>query len=184
MSIVDIILAIIILGGAFSGYKNGSVTSLFSLVAIILGMLLGFKLMGTAMVLLARNYNVDEKVLPYLAFGIVFVIIVIVVNVIGRFIRASIDKPILGGADRIVGAILGMVHTLFSLSIMLWIVDSLRINIPEAWVANSWLNQRQPHLPQKLQTGLAKFCQFSEMYCRPCIYLRCDYFPLLSNLRI
>ena len=74
-------------------------------------MLLGFKLMGSAMVLLARNYNVDEKVLPYLAFGVVFVIIVIVVNVIGRFIKASIDKPILGGADRIVGAILGMVHT-------------------------------------------------------------------------
>ncbi len=157
MSIVDIILAIIILGGAFSGYKNGSVTSLFSLVAIILGMLIGFKLMGSAMVLLARNYNVDEKVLPYLAFGVVFLIIVIVVNVIGRFIRASIDKPILGGADRIVGAILGMVHTLFSLSIMLWIADSLRIKIPEAWAANSWLQPKTANFAPKIANWIGEF---------------------------
>jgi len=157
LSFVDIILAIIILGGAFSGYKNGSVTSLFSLVAIILGMLLGFKLMGSAMVLLARTYNVDEKVLPYLAFGIVFVIIVIVVNIIGRFIKASIDKPILGGADRIVGAILGMVHTLFSLSIMLWIADSLRIKIPEAWVANSWLQPKTATFAPKVANWIGEF---------------------------
>ena len=156
MSIVDIILAFIILGGAFSGYKHGSIASLFSLVAIILGMLLGFKLMGNAMVLLARNYNVDEKVLPYLAFGIVFLIIVIVVNVIGRFIRASIDKPILGGADRIVGAILGMVHTLFSLSIMLWIW----IKIPEAWAANSWLQPKAATFAPKLANWIGEFLPF------------------------
>ena len=157
MSIVDIILAIIILGGAFSGYKDGAVASLFSLVAIILGMLVGFKLMGTAMVLLARNYNVDEKVLPYLAFGVVFVLIVIVVNVIGRFIRASIDKPILGGADRIAGALLGMVHTTFSLSIMLWIADSLRIKIPEAWVANSWLQPKAANFAPKIANWIGEF---------------------------
>jgi membrane protein required for colicin V production len=156
LSIVDIILGVIILGGAFSGYKNGSVTSLFSLVAIILGMLLGFKLMGSAMVLLARNYNVDEKVLPYLAFGIVFVIIVIVVNIVGRFIRISIDKPILGGADRIVGAMLGTVHTLFSLSIMLWIADSLRIKIPEAWVGNSWLQPKTAAFAPKIANWIGE----------------------------
>jgi membrane protein required for colicin V production len=157
LSIVDIILAIIILGGAFSGYKDGAVASLFSLVAIILGMLVGFKLMGTAMVLLARNYNVDEKVLPYLAFGVVFVLIVIVVNVIGRFIRAAIDKPLLGGADRIVGALLGIVHTTFSLSIMLWIVDSLRIKIPEAWVANSWLQPMAANFAPKIANWIGEF---------------------------
>src|SRR5688572_14354317 len=101
-------------------------------------MLLGFKLMGGIMVLLASNYNVDQKILPYLAFGVVFVIVVIIVNVIGRFIKASIDKPILGPADRVVGAVLGLVHTMFTLSIMLWIADSLRIEFPETWVANSW----------------------------------------------
>lgn len=157
MSIVDIILAIIILGGAFSGYKNGAVTALFSLVAIVLGMLLGFKLMGSAMVLLARNYNVDQKVLPYLAFGMVFVIIVIGVNLIGRLIKASIDNPILGGADRIVGAMLGMVHTLFSLSIMLWIADSLRLKIPAAWVANSWLQPKAASFAPKIANWIGEF---------------------------
>jgi membrane protein required for colicin V production len=91
-----------------------------------------------------------------LAFGVVFVVIVIVVNVIGRFIRASIDKPILGGADRIVGALLGIVHTTFSLSIMLWIADSLRIRIPEAWVANSWLQPKAANFAPKLANWIGE----------------------------
>jgi membrane protein required for colicin V production len=157
LSLVDIILGLLILGGAFSGYRDGTITSLFSLVAIILGMLLGFKLMGSIMVLLSSNYNVDEKILPYLAFGVVFVIIVIIVNVIGRFIKASIDKPILGVADRVVGAGLGLIHTMFTLSIMLWIADSLRIKFPEAWVANSWLQPKAANFAPKIANWIGEF---------------------------
>ena len=157
MSLVDIILGIIILGGAFSGYKNGSITSLFSLVAIILGMLLGFKLMGSIMVWLARNYNVDEKVLPYLAFGLVFVIIVIAVNLIGQLIKASVDKPILGAVDRVIGAVLGVVHTMFSLSIILWIADSLRLKFPEEWVSNSWLQPKTASFAPKMANWIGEF---------------------------
>ena len=160
MSLVDIVIGVIILGGAFSGYKDGLITSLFSLVAIILGMLLGFKLMGNIMVLLTSNYNVDGKVLPYLAFGVVFVIIVIIVNVIGKLIKTSIDKPILGVADQGVGAVLGVVRTMFMLSIMLWIADSLRIKFPESWVANSWLEPKTANFAPKIANWIGEFLPF------------------------
>jgi len=157
LSIVDIILIILILAGAYSGYKDGTVTSLFSLIAVVLGLLLGFKLMGQAMVIMSNKYNVDEKVLPYLAFGVVFVIIVIIVNVLGRFIKASIDKPILGVADKIIGAGLGAVQTTFMLSIMIWIADSLRIKFPETWVANAWLQPKAANFAPGVSNWIGEF---------------------------
>jgi membrane protein required for colicin V production len=139
LSTVDIILAVIILSGAYSGYKDGFIVSLFSLFGIILGMLAGFKLMGWTMIILVRNYNVDEKVLPYLAFIIIFIIVVIAVSLLGKFIKSSISKSILGQFDQAIGGLLGLVKVTFMLSIMLWLADSLKVKFPEHWTTNSWL---------------------------------------------
>jgi membrane protein required for colicin V production len=113
--------------------------SLFSLLAIILGVLGGFKLMGWAMILLAREFNIDKVVLPYIAFAVVFVAIVIAVRLLGNLIKLSIDKSFLGSADQIAGGFLGIFKTIFLLSVFLWIIDSLRIDLPEKWVSDSWL---------------------------------------------
>lgn len=139
MSIVDIVLALIILAGAFGGYKDGFLMSLISFVAIILGVLGGFKLMGLAMVFLGQNYQVDSSVLPYVAFGVVFIIIVICVGLLGRIIKSVIQKSLLGTADQVVGALFGVAKVAFMLSIIVWIIDSLKLNLPEELIANSWL---------------------------------------------
>ena len=133
MSGIDIALGIIILLGAYGGYKNGFVLEFFSFLGIVLGVLGGFKLMGTAMLFLADKFNVDQKVLPYIAFAVVFVIIVIVVNLLGNLIKASLGKSILGMADFVAGAVLGLVKTTFMLSIVIWIVSSLKFEMPEHW---------------------------------------------------
>lgn len=157
MSFIDIILGLIILSGAYGGYKDGFIVSLFSLVAIILGMLGGFKLMGNAMVFLAGKYNIDEKVLPYIAFGVVFIIIVIGVNLLGRLLKTSIEKSFLGPLDQGAGALLGLVRATFMLSIILWITDSLKVKLPDEWTANSWLHPIAANFAPKVTTWIAGF---------------------------
>ncbi len=139
MSTIDIVLALLILAGAYGGYKDGFVVSLFSFLAILLGVLGGFKLMGLAMVFLGKNYNVDSSILPYVAFALVFVIIIIVVNLVGRIIKVAIQRSLLGVADQLAGAIFGVAKAAFMLSVVIWIIDSLKINLPEEAIANSWL---------------------------------------------
>jgi len=140
LSSLDIVLAIIILGGAYGGYKDGFILSLFSLIAIVLGLLGGFKLMGWAMVFLADKYNVDQKILPYLAFALVFLLIVILVGLLGRLIKVGVKKSLFGPLDSIIGALLGLIRMTFMVSIALWIGDSLKIDFPEEWTAKSWLH--------------------------------------------
>lgn len=139
MSILDIILIVWFIIGAVSGYKKGFLVSLFSLAGIFLGVLLGFKLMGIAMLKLASAYNIDEKILPYAAFGLVFVIVIVVVNLIGKLAKSSIDKTVLGSADQWAGGVLGLLKAAFMVSVIFWILSALSFDLPEHWVADSQL---------------------------------------------
>ena len=160
MSIVDIVLAVMILAGPYGGYRDGFLISLFSFVAIILGVLGGFKLMGQAMILLGQNYKVDASVLPYLAFAVVFVIIVVCVSLLGRIIKAAIQKSLLGVADQVTGAFFGIAKTAFMLSVIIWIIDSLNVKLPDQSIANSWLLPAVANFGKRMTDWIAVLLPF------------------------
>lgn len=140
MSGIDIVLIVFIVLGIYSGYKEGFLMELFSLLGIFLGVIGGFKLMGWAMVMLGEHFDIDQKVLPYVGFAVVFIGIIILVNVLGRIVKFSVDRTFLGTADQIAGAILGVVKTMFMLSVAIWILESLHINFLDRWRDdNSWM---------------------------------------------
>ena len=139
MSGLDLILALLILLGAYHGYKAGFLLEMFSLVAIILGVLCGFKLMGSAMILIAEKFDVNERGLPYIAFIVVFLIVVGIVSILGKLISVSVNRSFLGPADKTVGGLLGLLRTTFIFSIMLWIVDALKLSFLPDWTEGSWL---------------------------------------------
>ena len=139
MSKADLLLLIIFIIGSYYGYKGGFLIELFSILSIILGVLGGFKLMGYVMVYLQDEFHADKATLPYIAFIIVFVAIVIVVRLIGRMFKLSVDKTFLGSMDKIMGAVLGMFRAAFMCSVIIWIADSLRFAPPDGWIKDSWL---------------------------------------------
>lgn len=160
MSKIDIALVVIILIGAYQGYKDGFLMGLFSLLALVLGVFVAFKLMGAGMHILQEEFNADETVLPYLAFIIIFVLVVILVTWLGRRIRGSIDKTFLGRVDEIMGAVLGAVKTMFIASVLLWIADSLKYSPKAEWTEGSWLYPFTAHLAPELGGWLAQFIPF------------------------
>ena len=139
MSTADIVLVLLFLIGAISGYREGFLMELFSFGALVLGVIGGFALMGYAIVLLAKEFDINETILPYVAFGVVFIGIVLGVRVMGRIMKASIDKTFLGQIDQAAGAALGVLKAAFLLSVSLWILEALDFDLPEKWTSNSWL---------------------------------------------
>ena len=139
MSGIDIALIVFVVIGIYSGYKEGFLMELFSLLGIFLGVIGGFKLMGWAMVVLGDRFNVDQKVLPYFGFAVVFIAIVIAVNLLGRIVKLSVDKSFLGRADQVAGAILGVIKTVFMLSVAIWILESLKVDLGRWRNEDSWV---------------------------------------------
>ena len=137
MTGADIFLIILLIIGAVQGYREGFLMGVISLLAIILGILGGFALLGQAMLMVEDTIKVDESVLPYVAFFIVFVIIVVVVSLIGKALKATIDKSLLGSLDQAVGAVLGIVKTAFILSVLIWLARSFAADAWLAWAEDS-----------------------------------------------
>jgi membrane protein required for colicin V production len=165
VSKIDIVLVIIFLIGAFAGYRKGFLAELFSLIGIILGIFAGFKLMGVAMIKLADNYKVDEKILPYVAFGIVFFIVVILVSLLGKMLKSSLEKTVLGNADQVAGAGLGLLKAAFMASVFLWITSSVNLGIPETWSKDSWLYPFTASIAPEFTTWVAQvFPVFGDLF--------------------
>lgn len=160
MSKIDIALLVIILIGAYKGYKDGFLMGLFTLLALVLGVFCAFKLMGLGMVFLQDEFNADKNMLPYIAFILIFVGIVLLVTWLGKLIRNSIDKTFLGRVDEVMGSFLGAAKTMFTLSVMLWIADSLKYNPPSDWTEGSWLYPFTAHLAPDLAGWVAQFVPF------------------------
>lgn len=160
MSKIDIFLLVVILIGAYKGYRDGFLMGLVSLLAIVLGVFLGFKLMGIGMTFLERQFNADQKTLPYISFFLIFILVVVLVTWLGKSIRNSIDKTFLGRVDESMGLVLGAFKTMFMASVVLWIADSLKYSPKEEWTQGSWLYPFTAKLAPGLAGWIAQFVPF------------------------
>lgn len=137
MSTADIIIIIILILGAYSGFKKGLILELIAIAAFILAIVGGFKLLHTGMDYVSRAYDGFGNFLPFVAFLVLFVLILIVVNMIGKIFKKIIDWTPLGVVDNLAGAILGVAKWALALSIILWVMSGLNVHMPEYFTENS-----------------------------------------------
>ncbi len=161
MSKIDIVLVIILAIGAFVGYRKGFLMELFYLLAILLGVLLGFRLMGVAMEYLQREFNADQAVLPYIAFSVVFVLVVIAVILLGKTVSNLVDKTFFRKSGRPGGGgLLGAVKYLFCASVLLWLGSSLHLELPASWTEGSFIYPLTTEFAQKISSFLGQLIPF------------------------
>jgi membrane protein required for colicin V production len=160
LSKADIVLALIIGLGAYLGYKRGFLMELFYLLAIVVGIFVGFKLMGSGMEVLQREFNADKKFLPYLSFIIIFVLVLGLTLFIGNRIKNSMDNTFLGKVDSIAGAVLGIFKYAFCISVILWLATSLKVTLPSNWISGSYLYPWVAKLAQNVSGLLGQVIPF------------------------
>ena len=137
MSTADIIILIILALGAYGGYKKGLILELIAIAAFVLAIFGGFKLLHLGMEYVSRVYEGFGNFLPFIAFVVIFIVILIIVNMAGQILKKIIDWTPFGILDNIAGALMGVAKWALLLSIFLWVMTSLGINLPEYLTNNS-----------------------------------------------
>jgi membrane protein required for colicin V production len=160
LSKIDIVLWLILILGAYLGYKKGFLTELFFVGALILGVLVGFKLMGWGIIYLHKEFNADTAYLPYISFFIIFILVVIAVIFIGNRIKNSLDDTFLGRVDSIAGAILGAVKYAFCASVILWLAEKIDLQLPYSWTKESWLYPKTLTFAKSVAECFSEFIPF------------------------
>jgi len=137
--LIDIIFAFIILFACIKGYKKGLIIAVFSILAFIIGLAAALKLSALVAGYLKNNINVTEKWLPFISFVIVFIGVVLLVRLGGKFIEKSFQVVLLGWLNRMGGIILFVALYIIIFSIFLFYAEQLH------WVQASTISSSQTY---------------------------------------
>lgn len=126
MNYIDIIIIILIILSAIGGFKNGLVTELASLAALILGIWGAIHFSDITTGLLIKYFDLKSDHINIISFGVTFIVIVILVHIVGNVVSNMIDSGILGVTNKLGGMVFGVLRSVLFLSIVIMVFD--RIN--------------------------------------------------------
>lgn len=141
LKILDIVILITLLYGAFNGYRKGLLVEIVAIVAFIVAMIVGFKFLGFGIDLLAPyiSMEVARRLLPWLGFSIIFFPTVFLINRIGFSLRQSLKYTLLGTFDNLAGAAVGIFTWVFGISVMLWLLTWMGVQMPVKHTQETYL---------------------------------------------
>lgn len=150
MSILDFILIVLLIVGGIHGFRKGLVIEVIAIAAFILAILGGFKLLHVGMKYLSEVYDGFGSLLPFVSFLVIFVLIIILVNMLGKALKKVIDWTPLGAVDSIAGAAVGILKWALGLSILFWLFNVMGISFPESLTKNSKVYPQIQQIAPKL----------------------------------
>lgn len=150
MKTIDIILLVPLVWGTIRGFIKGFILELASLSALILGIWLGFLLMNEGIDFMITYFNlekIDQTYWPYLSFLLIFILVVVGVYFLGKFLKTVVHLTPLGGIDRLAGGVFGLFRWAFLIGLLLWINQTYGVAVNEAWIAESLFFDKLMQLP-------------------------------------
>ncbi len=128
--IIDIAFLLVVIIAVFKGFSKGFVVGIFSFVAFIIGLAAALKLSAVVAQHLQTAVGVSGKWMPFLAFSLVFIVVVLLVNIGARIIRKTISMVMLGWLDRMAGILLYIIIYTIIFSVLLFFVEKMALLKP------------------------------------------------------
>jgi membrane protein required for colicin V production len=174
--LIDLIFAILLVLAIIKGYQKGLIIAVFSIIAFIIGLAAALKLSAVVADYLKDSVNVSAKWLPFLAFAVVFFIVVILVRLGATLIEKAFQVVLLGWLNRIGGIVLYAALYLIILSIFIFYAEKLQLLKPATIESSQTYNFIQPWGP-KLMNNIGRLIPvFKDMFTE-----LGDFFNSLSN---
>ena len=128
MNYIDIILAILLVLAAISGFRNGFIAEAASLAALILGIWGAIKFSYITSDFLVENFQLKSDHLNIISFVVTFIVIVILVHIVGNTVNKLIETVMLGFVNKLAGLVFGILKAALILSILLVVFDMIDEN--------------------------------------------------------
>lgn len=108
MSTLDIILAIFLFYFAFKGFTNGFIISLATLAGLMLGFYAASHFSEFTANWLQKDMGLKSGNIKLIAYIVTFVIVVVLIFLLGRFMSGVVKTVGLGIVNRLAGALFGI----------------------------------------------------------------------------
>ena len=123
--IIDIAFVIILILAIVKGLGKGLILGVFSLLAFIIGLAAALKLSVVVAEYLKDSSGNFSKWLPLISFMLVFIAVILLVGLLARVIKKTMQFAMLGWLDRLGGMILYVAIYTIIFSIFLFFAEKL-----------------------------------------------------------
>lgn len=123
--IIDIAFVIVMILAIFKGLSKGLILGIFSLLAFIIGLAAALKLSVIVAAYLKDSSGSFAKWLPLISFMLVFIAVILLVGLLARLIKKTMQFAMLGWLDSLGGMILYVAIYIIIFSVFLFFADKL-----------------------------------------------------------
>jgi len=124
---VDIGLLICLAYGAYKGYRSGFVLVLLNTLALVASIVVGFRFLAEASVLINTYLHVGKTILPFVAFIALAVATYFFMKWFAGLASKTLKSTLLGPVDKTAGALFGLFKMAFLLSSIVLGMDLLGV---------------------------------------------------------
>jgi membrane protein required for colicin V production len=149
--LIDIIVFILLIMAVFKGLNKGLIVALFSFLAFIIGIAAALKLSTAMAAYIGNNVAVSQRWLPFVAFIMVFILVVLLVRLGAKLLQGAVQLVLLGWLNRIGGVVLYVVIYFFIFSIILFYATQLHLIKPATAQASVTYSFIQPFGPRVIE---------------------------------
>jgi membrane protein required for colicin V production len=122
--IIDIVLLIPIIWGAYEGFKKGILSEIVGVLHFSIAFAIAFKLIGFTIKVVDDYFLPNPNFYPQIAFALAIFAALLLMNKVGSRFKTEVDFDFPGNWDNIVGAIFGVLKYCFMLSFLVWFITS------------------------------------------------------------
>lgn len=174
--LIDLIFAALFILAIIKGYQKGLILATFSILAFIVGLAAALKLSTIVAAYLKDSISISAKWLPFIAFALVFLVVVLLVRLGAKFVEKTIQVVLLGWVNRIGGILLYAALYLIFLSIFIFYAEKLQLLQPATIQSSVTYKFIQPWGPKLMDNIGSIIPFFKDMFTQ-----LGDFFNLLSN---
>lgn len=128
MGIFDIILGVLLAFAFYKGLQNGLFAELASLVSLLAGIYFAVKFSSYVKDILAGFVKWNPNTIQVVAFVLTFMIVVVVVSIIAKFLTGIADFAFLGWLNKLGGGFFRVLKTILIISIIFAIFEKINYN--------------------------------------------------------
>lgn len=174
--LIDFIFAALIILAIFKGYQKGLILAVFSIIAFIIGLAAALKLSTVVADYLKTSVSVSAKWLPFIAFALVFFVVILLVRLGAKLIEKTFQAVMLGWLNRIGGIVLYVLLYLIILSIFVFYAEKLQLLQPATIQSSVTYKFIQPWGPVVMDNIGRLIPAFKDMFTQ-----LGDFFNSISN---
>lgn len=125
MSFIDIAIIVFLAYGAWKGFKSGFIISLFTFLALFVGLYAGIHFSDYAVSLIQEETQLQDNYVPATAFTITFLAVGAMVYFGGKAIEKVVKVAQLSLFNKLAGLLLGLLKFTFFAGALIMIIESM-----------------------------------------------------------